>query len=372
MKMSPFVIAVVLASCLFALPAKSQLLPSQAKGAARAQVVMLSVSGTVAAGIVAGYDDDKVYVVTAAHVANLTSEPFPDVDVRFEDAPDAIRLGVFYTKFEPANKLDIAVVIVKRDDNLAALLNGLDFAILSPVPFPPAGSPVTSIGFSFGSMWTTGTNEALLPNERGNLHFTSEVGEGQSGGGVYNEAWELIGMAVRSGAGTVYARPIDAVIKSLKGWKIPVRLTARSLTGRVKGADELARENERRAQRALRRNLAQRLAMQSDESRHDSPLRSLLLSVESVNATRQDNIAIAAAREALAKSLQGIGGSGLSGHTDSIFAATFSADDRLLATASRDGVIRVWNVEEPGTPKCIKVLKEFRTGRLYRLGVYRF
>jgi hypothetical protein len=371
MKPSLLFIAAVLANCVvFISPARSQLLPSQAKGAARAQVVMLNIEGTVAAGVVAGYDNDKVYVATAAHVADLTSVPLPNVDVRFEDAPDISYQGVFYAKFDPPDKGDIAVVIVNSDDSLRTRLNGLDFAILSPVPLPPTGSPVTSVGYSYGSMWTNGTNESLLPNERGNLHFTSEVGEGQSGGAVYNDAWELIGMAVRSGAGAVYARPIDAVIKSLKSWDIPVRLTSRSLIGRVKGADELARENERRAQRALRRNLAQRLATQSNESREGSPVRSLLLGVEAVNATRQDGIAIAAAREALARSLRGASGSGLSGHTDSILKATFSADDALLATVSRDGAIRIWSLAEPDAPKCVS-LQGVRTRRLYRLGICR-
>ena len=101
--------------------------------------------------------------------------------------------------------------------------------------------------------------------------------------------------------------------------------------------------NERNtAQRAVRRDLAQRLATQSDEFRQDSPVRSLLLSAESVAATRQDGLAIPAAREAVAKSLQAISGVGLGGHADTLVRATFSADDRFLATASRDGGIRVW------------------------------
>jgi WD40 repeat protein len=124
------------------------------------------------------------------------------------------------------------------------------------------------------------------------------------------------------------------------------------------GAEELALENARLAQRAIRRNLAQTLATQSEELRRDSPVRSLLLSVEAVNATRGDGLAIAPAREALAKSLQGISGTGLSGHAETIFRAAFSADDSLLATASRDGVIRVWSLADPSAPKCLKVLRE--------------
>lgn len=338
--------------------ARAQLLPSQAAGAARAQVAMLSINGTVAAGIVAAFDTENIYIATAAHVANLTSKPFPDVDVRFEDAPDVSRPGVFFAKFEPPDKGDLAVVVVKKNERLRIFLDGLDFAMLSPVPLPPSDTPATSIGYSGGSMWTRGTKESLLPVDRGYLRLTSEVGEGQSGGAVYNEAWELIGMAVDRGDGVIYARPVEAVIESLKRWDIPVRLTARPLSGRVRGADELARENERRVRRALRRDLAQRLATQSETSRPSNPVRALLLGSEAVNATRQDGVAIAPAREALAKSLQGVSGAGLSGHTETIFRATFSADDTLLATASRDAMIRVWGLADSSAPSCLKVLKE--------------
>lgn len=209
--------------------ARAQLLPSQAAGAARAQVVMLNINGTVAAGIVSGFDAEKVYIATAAHVANPTSKPSPDVDVRFEDAPDVSRPGVFFAKFEPPDKGDLAVVVVKKDERLRVFLDGLDFAMLSPVPLPPSDTPATSIGYSGGSMWTRGTKETLLPVDRGYLRLTSDVGEGQSGGAVYNEAWELIGMAVDRGDGVIYARPIEVVIESLKSWDIPVRLTAAQL-----------------------------------------------------------------------------------------------------------------------------------------------
>src|ERR1700722_1624780 len=80
--------------------ARAQLLPSQAAGAARAHVLMLSINGTRAAGIVVGFDAENVYIATATHVANVTSEPFPGVDVRFEDAPDVSRPGTFFAKFE--------------------------------------------------------------------------------------------------------------------------------------------------------------------------------------------------------------------------------------------------------------------------------
>lgn len=340
--------------------AQAQLLPSQGAGAARSQVAMLEVGGTVGAGVIVGFDGGAVYVATAAHITDLAKRPRPTVKVNFEDAPEVARAGEFLEQFEPPDGGDLAVIVVRSDAGLRSFLNGLDFAMLSPVALPPAHAPVTSIGYSGGSAWTRGQSETLLPSEAGALKINSDVLEGQSGGAVYNEAWELIGMAIyRDLAGpTVYARPIGPVLSTLQSWGVPVRLAARPREARVRGADEVARENEQRAQRALRRNLSLRLATQSEQARPSNPVRSLLLAAEALKATREDGLATSAAREAIAKSLAAVGGVGLAGHAETVFAASFSADESLLATASRDGVIRVWNLQDPRAPKCIKVLME--------------
>ncbi|TQK03493.1 trypsin-like peptidase domain-containing protein [Herbaspirillum sp. SJZ107] len=353
-------IAVLIGMVSASVSARAQLLPSQAAGPARSQVVMLQVNRTFGAGVIVGSDTDYIYVATAAHISDLTKRPRPQARVKFDDASDIWRSGEFMEPFEEEERGDLAVVIVKMDDGLRNFLNGLDFAMLSPVPLPPSDSPVTSIGYSGGSPWTRGRNETLLPTERETLRITSDVLEGQSGGAVYNEAWELIGMTMyRDVAGPiVYARPISSVLRSLQGWGVPVRLTSRPEAARVKGADEIARENEQRAQRAVRRNLAARLASQSDQVRQSSPIRAMLLAAEALRATQQDGIVTNVAREAIAKSLGGVGGVGLNGHSETVFSATFNSDDTLLATASRDGAIRVWDIANPRAPKCIKILME--------------
>lgn len=339
--------------------AVSQKLPSEARGASISQVVMLSVNNKgCAAGIVVGYDPKTIYVATAEHIITSSeARETPPVTVRFYGL-GATRQGRFFPKHETKDGEDLAVVLIDRDDAVNKVLDELNFAMLPPVDSSPLNVPVTSIGCFGGTFWTLGSKETLLASDRGYLHVQSNVNEGQSGGGLFNEAWELIGMPLDVGVDQISARPIGAVLNDLRTWGVPVLLRKRALKDRVMGAEELARENARLAQREIRRNLAQTLATQSDELRRDGPVRSLLLSVEAVHATSGDGVAIAPARKALANSLQGISGTGLSGHAETIFRATFSADDRLLATASRDGVIRVWSLADPGAPKCVKVLKE--------------
>jgi len=127
-------VAAILILGLCVLPASSQLLPSQARGAARAQVVMLSVNGGCAAGIVVGYDEKVVYVATAAHIADLSSQPLPLVTVRFEGLQKSSIPGKLWPRFEEKNEGDLAVVTIGRGDVVNKFLDNLDFALLSPGP----------------------------------------------------------------------------------------------------------------------------------------------------------------------------------------------------------------------------------------------
>ena len=241
MKLKSLVIAII-AYSLSVLPVGSQLLPSQAKRSARAQVVMLSVDGGCAAGIVAGYDEKAVYIATAAHIADLSHQPPPTVMVKFEGLSGPPSAGKFWPQHEERDKGDLAVVIVARDAAVSKFLDGLDFALLSPVPLALANSPVTSIGCFGGGEWSNGNNETMLPPDHDFLRFQSNVSEGQSGGALYSEAWELIGMPLDFGPNGIYARPIEGILDDLRKWKIPVQ--SRPVEKRVRGADEVARETE--------------------------------------------------------------------------------------------------------------------------------
>ena len=77
-------ISVVLFCSMRASPALAQLLPSQAMGMARAQIVMLTVDqGSSGAGIIVGFDERTVYIATAEHVPNFLGEVLPKVNVTF-------------------------------------------------------------------------------------------------------------------------------------------------------------------------------------------------------------------------------------------------------------------------------------------------
>ncbi|RSL19258.1 trypsin-like peptidase [Edaphobacter aggregans] len=167
-------------------------LPCEVEKSTRAQVVMVSAAeGACAAGIVVGFDAQTVYIATAAHiVGDLSVNPLPRVRIRFDGLSGDPRLGAI-SHFDPPDKSDLAVVNIKRDPALNAFLGQIDFHILSSVPLPQSDSPVHSIGCSGLTWWKTGNNETLLPSDHDYLRFHSDMEQGQSGGALYTEAWEL-------------------------------------------------------------------------------------------------------------------------------------------------------------------------------------
>jgi hypothetical protein len=220
-------------------------LASQAKSNARAQIVMVSVDGGCAAGIIVGADTDNVYIASALHFKREANVARNEVKIRFENAQDTpYNSNLLW--FDPIDAGDLAAIAVPRDGKIDSLVSQLDFAMLSPVPLPPRDSPVHSIGCSGGSLWSEGQNETLLTPADGYLRFSSNIEKGQSGGALYNEAWELIGMPVAEADGIAYARRIESIIEGLRKdhQKIPVQLTQRPQDKRVRGPDELARAAE--------------------------------------------------------------------------------------------------------------------------------
>jgi WD40 repeat protein len=326
-------VAAILICSFYAPSAVSQMLSSQAKGASRAQIVMLSVEGGCAGGIIVGYDEKTVYVATAAHVADLSAQSLPLVKVKFEGLIDSARTGRFWPQFETRDKGDLAVVTVDRDAVISKFLNGLDFAILSPVPLGPPDAPVTSIGCSGGGEWSSGSNETLLAPDQGYLRFQSSVAEGQSGGGLYNEAWELIGMPLDVGPNGIYARPIAQIVEDLRNWGVPVRIAPRPLNNRVRGADEVAREN---AAVAKSRELASS-AVTIGSSAVDL---GLLLAVEAIKIKDTPEARSSIFRLlAQTKSLGGLLGPSARGAN----CLAFAPDGKMLAVGLPGGV-GIWNV----------------------------
>ncbi len=110
---------------------------------------------------------------------------------------------------------------------------------------------------------------------------------------------------------------------------------------KAEAAQALAERQERIAQ-------AGQLAAQSQAVLEGAPQRSLLLAIEALNVTTSvGEMPVSNAKNALGQALARAGGIPLTGSESYVHDVTFSPDGRWLATASWDGAVRLWSVEDP-------------------------
>jgi WD40 repeat protein len=107
-----------------------------------------------------------------------------------------------------------------------------------------------------------------------------------------------------------------------------------------------AEEETADAQRNARESKAKELAASSTESLSDDPERSILLSIQAVNATlRFDQPAVPAAEDALHQAiLSSQIRKTLKGHAAGVSSVAWSPDGKRLATGSKDKTAKLWDV----------------------------
>lgn len=169
--------------------------------------------------------------------------------------------------------------------------------------------------------------------------------------------------AVADIASAVLGRPKDELIgedvrqhrRNLAyAWSGAVAITVAGLV--AAGMYLVAEEQRARAEREARVALARQLAAQSLGFRERAPQRSLLLALDSVNATRSvDGDWLPVSEEVLRGALARVGGTPRPGHTAEITAARFGNGSRTLVTCSADGTARVHR--DPTASDRVRVLE---------------
>ena len=176
----------------------------------------------VGSGIIIGLDSQRVTIVTAEHV------------VRLGDPGAVIHVALHGSKAAPVRAirsdsaradLDIAVLTIPR----AALPSGWrppPFDRLGRVEKLGFGHDVYPMGCPQGECWgAPAPADRIVAVDRQGISFQSAfVHGGSSGGALFNEWWEIVGVVTEDEQPRANAVPIDQVIPLVRRWGYPVSL----------------------------------------------------------------------------------------------------------------------------------------------------
>jgi len=166
-------------------------------------------------GIVIGARGGTLYVATAAHVVLDAGQPVDSIHAYFyTDCFKPVAAKVC-SLIDPKRDLDLAVLCVPAA--AAAGARPRSFSRLGNVRRLGARTPVYPVGCPGGECWGVGQPDKVLvagPNQPRILFATFFVAPGHSGGPLFNEWWEVVGMLTKLGQPLSEAIPIDSVLSA--------------------------------------------------------------------------------------------------------------------------------------------------------------
>ena len=212
-----------------ALVAQNDPAPADGNVPAEVQAMIASITAyrtggsipELGAGIVVGVGNDSVYIATALHVVIDREE---SVWVRFSFAPgDSIQASVRHES-EDIRELDLAVITVPSAglslDALAAHEGRLGLPGLLH-----QGAEVSPVGCPDGECWgAPSPADRVLATGVEILFQSVFVKGGSSGGGLFDQDWEIVGMVTDSDPPRARAIPIDQILQQIRAWGVPVTL----------------------------------------------------------------------------------------------------------------------------------------------------
>ena len=173
------------------------------------------------AGIIVGHSSDRLYIATANHVVRKGARAAKRVEAEMTWLPGEPKLATITPRHFDAN-LDIAVLILSNASSLA----------VPRLPFDRLGDSTKlarrDIVRAMGYPWYVSPLDdrvSTLNNEAVRFASTS-VRMGYSGGALFNDKWEIVGIMRTDQPPEGEAVRMDRVIEKLKEWGYPVQLGA--------------------------------------------------------------------------------------------------------------------------------------------------
>jgi hypothetical protein len=173
-------------------------------------------------GIVFAVTPERMYVVTAAHVVRKQGHSASGIELRFGDGRNKVpaRLVQFDDK-----GLDIAVLVVDQPRRAGLDVDDLPFDRIAATGSARRGDPVFMMGRRGERLSVNVTPDRVSIVSDVTIAFeTNFIVPGFSGGPLFNDRWQLLGVIVRDNVPEGEARAMPAVIGQLKQWGLPVDL----------------------------------------------------------------------------------------------------------------------------------------------------
>ena len=163
------------------------------------------------AGIVVGGEGGTLRVATAAHVVMDGGQPVDSIQAYFYTKCRQAVAARICSLPDPGRDLDLAVLCVPAPTGVRPTSS----TRLGEVRRLSARTPVYPVGCPAGECWGVGQPDKVLvagPDQPRILFTTFFVSPGHSGGPLFNQWWEVVGMLTKHGQPLSEALPVDSVM----------------------------------------------------------------------------------------------------------------------------------------------------------------
>lgn len=200
-------------------------------GEADARKLVAMVGGSSAQGsvqgaaVILGLARDRLYLVTANHLIESERKIAGDLQVEIKALPgEHLPTEVL----DRDRDRDLAVLVVKGVADRGLSAADFPFHLLGDPRTLKRGSEVFSIGQARGVRWWANVSADVVSEvSSSHVYFQSPlVRPGQSGGGLFDADWRLVGLVSSESTGTMEAVRIDEVIDFVRRHDYPVSLSA--------------------------------------------------------------------------------------------------------------------------------------------------
>jgi hypothetical protein len=179
------------------------------------------------AGIVAGAENDQIYVITANHVVRDGDRPGQDVLVEFHSLRGKPFSAKLASHFDVGH--DLAVLVVPNATAHGIDVNAFPFDRVGDSSVLTRGDPVFLAGHPNDVRWSLSVNpDGFVETEEDWLRFESKsLFPGHSGGALLNFRLEIVGLLRSDKQPYGEALSIAKILTILKEWGYPVKLRQR-------------------------------------------------------------------------------------------------------------------------------------------------